>query len=63
MHSLGSNILGLQSIPQDADDNVSHQRRPDPTMELATYSFVLYLPFRPRVYTVPDSFNHDLDFG
>ena len=36
-------ILGLQSISRDAKDNVSHPRRLDPTMELITYSFVLYL--------------------
>ena len=36
-------ILGLQSIAQDVSDNVSHPRRLDPTMEVITYSFVLYL--------------------
>ena len=36
-------ILGLQSISRDMADNVSHPRRLDPTMELITYSFVLYL--------------------
>ena len=37
-------ILGLhESISCDAADNVSHPRRLDPTMELITYSFVLYL--------------------
>ena len=36
-------ILGLQSISQDVADNVSHPRQLDPTMELMTYSFVLYL--------------------
>ena len=40
-------ILGLQSISRDVADNVSHPsshpRRLDPTMELITYSFVLYL--------------------
>ena len=35
--------LGLQSISRDMADNVSHPRRLDPTMELITYSFVLYL--------------------
>ena len=36
-------ILGLHSISRDAPDNVSHPRRLDPTMELITYSIVLYL--------------------
>ena len=36
-------ILDLQSISWDAADNVSHPRRLDPTMELITYSVVLYL--------------------
>ena len=36
-------ILGLQSISRDMADHVSHPRRLDPTMELITYSFVLYL--------------------
>ena len=36
-------ILSLQSISRDVVDNVSHPRRLDPTMELITYSFVLYL--------------------
>ena len=36
-------ILSLQSISGDVADNVSHPRRQDPTMELVTYSFVLYL--------------------
>ena len=36
-------ILGLQSVSRDVADNVSHSRRLDPTMELTTYSFVLYL--------------------
>ena len=36
-------ILGLQSISRDVADNVSLPRRLDPTMELITYSFVLYL--------------------
>ena len=36
-------ILGLQSISRDAEDNGSHPRRLDPTMELIAYSFVLYL--------------------
>ena len=36
-------ILSLQSISWDVVDNVSHPRRLDPTMELITYSFVLYL--------------------
>ena len=36
-------ILSLQSISGDVADNVSHPRRLDPTMELITYSFVLYL--------------------
>ena len=36
-------ILGLQSISRDAENNGSHPRRLDPTMELITYSFVLYL--------------------
>ena len=36
-------ILGLQSISPDAENNGSHPRRLDPTMELITYSFVLHL--------------------
>ena len=36
-------ILGLQSISRDAENSGSHPRRLDPTMELITYSFVLYL--------------------
>ena len=36
-------ILGLQSISWDMADNVKHPRQLDPTMELITYSFVLYL--------------------
>ena len=36
-------ILGLQSISRDVADNVRHPRWLDPTMELITYSFVLYL--------------------
>ena len=36
-------ILGLQSISRDVADNVCHPRRLDPTKELITYSFVLYL--------------------
>ena len=36
-------ILGLQSISRDVAVNVSHPRRLDPTVELITYSFVLYL--------------------
>ena len=36
-------ILSLQSISRDVADNVSHPRRLDPTMELITHSFVLYL--------------------
>ena len=36
-------ILGWQSISRDAENNGSHPRRLDPTMELITYSFVLYL--------------------
>ena len=36
-------ILGLQSISWNAADNVCQPRRLDPTMELITYSFVLYL--------------------
>ena len=36
-------ILGLQSISGDVADNVSHPHRLDPTMQLITYSFVLYL--------------------
>ena len=36
-------IHGLQSISRDVANNVSHPRRLDPTMELITYSFVLYL--------------------
>ena len=36
-------VLGLQSISLDVADNASHPRRLDPTMELITYSFVLYL--------------------
>ena len=35
--------FGLQSFSRDVADNVSHPRRLDPTMELITYSFVLYL--------------------
>ena len=35
-------ILDLQSISRDVADNVSPPRRLDPTMELITYSFVLY---------------------
>ena len=42
-HNTLSSILGLQSISRDAADNVSHPRRLDPTMEVITYSFVLYL--------------------
>ena len=38
-----NNYLGLQSIIRNVADNVSHPRRLDPTMELITYSFVLYL--------------------
>ena len=38
-----SSILSLQSISRDVANNVSHPRRLDPTMELITYSFVLYL--------------------
>ena len=33
----------MQSVARDVADNVSHPRRLDPTMELITYSFVLYL--------------------
>ena len=40
-------ILGLQSISWDVADNVNHPRRLDPTMELITYSFVLYLQHAP----------------
>ena len=36
-------FTGLQSIAQDVSDNVSHPCRLDPTMEVITYSFVLYL--------------------
>ena len=36
-------ILSLQSISRDVVDNVRHPRQLDPTMELITYSFVLYL--------------------
>ena len=36
-------ILGLQSFSRAVAHNVSHSRRLDPTMELITYSFVLYL--------------------
>ena len=36
-------ILGLQSISRDVTDNVNHPRRLNPTIELITYSFVLYL--------------------
>ena len=35
--------LLMQSISWDVADNVSHPRRLDLTMELITYSFVLYL--------------------
>ena len=38
-----NSILGLQSISRDCEDNGSHPRRLDPTMELITYSFVLHL--------------------
>ena len=38
-----ASILGLQSVSRDVADNVSNPRRLDPTMELITYSFVLYL--------------------
>ena len=44
MLCLGMHILGLHSISRDVADNVSDPRRLDPTMELITYSFVLYLP-------------------
>ena len=37
-------LISLQSISGDVADNVSHPRRLDPTIELITYSFVLYLP-------------------
>ena len=36
-------ILSLQSISGDVADNVSRPRQQDPTMELITYSFMLYL--------------------
>ena len=36
-------ILGLQSVSRDVADNVSLPRRLDPSMELITYSFALYL--------------------
>ena len=36
-------ILSLQSISRDVADNLNHPRRLDPTVELITYSFVLYL--------------------
>ena len=36
-------ILGLQSVSRDVAHNASYPRRLDPTMELITYSFVLYL--------------------
>ena len=36
-------ILSLQSISRDVANNVSHPRRLDPTIELTTYSFMLYL--------------------
>ena len=36
-------IVGLQSISWDVTHNVNHPRWLDPTMELITYSFVLYL--------------------
>ena len=42
-HKTSWTILDLQSISRDAVDNVSHSRRLDPTMELMTYSFELYL--------------------
>ena len=45
-HNTNYTILGLQSVSQDMADNVSHSvhpRRLDPTMELITNSFVLYL--------------------
>ena len=38
-------ILSLRSVFQDVADNVSHPRRLDATMELITYSFVLYLQY------------------
>ena len=41
-------FLGLQSISRDVADNVCHPRWLDPTMELITYSFVLYLQHGPR---------------
>ena len=41
-------ILSLQSIFGDVADNVSHPRRLDPTMELITYFFVLYLQYGRR---------------
>ena len=36
-------IFGLQLISRDLADNVSHPRRLDLTVELITYSIVLYL--------------------
>ena len=36
-------ILGLQSVSRDVADNVSLPRRLDPSMELITYFFALYL--------------------
>ena len=40
---LRTSILSLQSISWDVADNVNQPGRLDPTMELITYSFVLYL--------------------
>ena len=42
-HDTSALILGLQSFSRDAEDNGSYRRRLDSTMELITYSFVLYL--------------------
>ena len=42
-HENCDTILGLQSISRDEADNVCHPRWLNPTMELITYSFVLYL--------------------
>ena len=42
-HTIKLLILALQSTLWDVADDVSHPRRLDPTMELMTYSFVLYL--------------------
>ena len=37
-------LISFQAISGDVADNVNHSRGLDPTVELITYSFVLYLP-------------------